>query len=65
MSNAKLSSTHPVKKYLIFKALRNQDKFNKHGHGRRRPKRFKGTDGTVGIIYAWKGGKDAVKGKRN
>ena len=45
--------------------LKNQDSFNKHAMvepGRK--KEFKGTDGTVGYVYAWSGGKSAGEGEK-
>ena len=42
------------------KLLKNQDEFNKHAMaGPDRKREFKGTDGTVGYIYAWSGDKNA------
>ena len=47
------------------KLLKNQDEFNKHAMaGPDRIREFKGTDGTVGYIYAWKGNKDAGEGEK-
>jgi len=47
------------------KLLRNQDEFNKHAMaGPDRKREFKGTDGTVGYIYAWSGDKNAGVGKK-
>ena len=47
------------------KLLKNQDKFNKHAMADPdRKKEFKGTDGTVGYIYAWSGNKDAGEGEK-
>lgn len=47
------------------KRLENQDTFNKHAMaGPDRKKEFKGTDGTVGYIYAWKGNKEAGEGEK-
>jgi hypothetical protein len=47
------------------KLLKNQDAFNKHAMaGPEREKEFKGTDGTVGYIYSWKGNKDAGEGEK-
>jgi hypothetical protein len=49
--------------YLRF--LENQDKFNKHAMaGADRKKEYKGTDGTVGFIYAWSGNKAAGEGEK-
>jgi hypothetical protein len=47
------------------KLLKNQDEFNKHAMaGPDRKREFKGTDGTVGYIYAWSGNKDAGVGEK-
>ncbi len=47
------------------KLLKNQDEFNKHAMaGPDRQREFKGTDGTVGYIYAWSGNKDAGEGEK-
>jgi hypothetical protein len=47
------------------KLLKNQDKFNKHAMaGPDREREYKGTDGTIGFIYAWKGIKMPAKAKR-
>src|SRR4030095_9874027 len=56
----------PRQKVFDFvKLLENQDKFNKHAMaGPGRKKEYKGTDGTVGFIYAWKGNKDAGEGEK-
>lgn len=49
--------------YLKF--LKNQDEFNKHAMaGADRKREFKGTDGTVGYIYAWSGDKNAGVGEK-
>ena len=45
--------------------LKNQDEFNKHAMaGPDRKKEFRGTDGTVGYIYAWSGNKKAGEGEK-
>src|SRR5689334_11190874 len=45
--------------------LKNQDSFNKHAMvDPGRIKEFKGTDGTVGYIYFWKGDKKAGEGEK-
>ncbi|HTD98145.1 MAG TPA: SRPBCC family protein [Mucilaginibacter sp.] len=45
--------------------LRNQDTFNKGAMADADRKReFKGTDGTVGYVYAWSGNKDAGEGEK-
>ena len=68
--------THYVKREIIINAplqkvfdyvklLKNQDEFNKNAMaGTDRKKEFKGTDGTVGYIYAWSGDKDAGEGEK-
>jgi hypothetical protein len=49
--------------YIRF--LQNQESFNTNAmEDANREKTFKGTDGTVGYIYAWKGNKDAGKGEK-
>lgn len=53
------------KVFDYLKLLKNQDAFNKHAMaGSDRKKEFKGTDGTVGYIYAWSGDKDAGEGEK-
>jgi hypothetical protein len=56
----------PSQKVFDFlKLLKNQDKFNKWATaGSDRKREYKGTDGTVGFIYAWKGDKDAGEGEK-
>ena len=47
------------------KLLKNQDEFNKHAMaGPDRQREYKGTDGTVGFIYAWSGNKKAGEGEK-
>lgn len=47
------------------KLLKNQDMFNKNAMADPdRKGEFKGTDGTVGFIYAWSGNKDAGEGEK-
>jgi len=47
------------------KLLKNQDEFNKHAMaGPDRKRKFKGTDGAVGYIYAWSGNKNAGVGEK-
>ena len=54
---------HKVFDYV--KLLKNQDEFNKHAMaGPDRKREFKGTDGTVGYIYAWSGDKNAGVGEK-
>jgi hypothetical protein len=67
---------HFVKREIIINAplgnvfdylrlLKNHDNFNKHAMaGADRIREYKGTDGTVGFIYAWDGNKDAGKGEK-
>jgi len=53
------------KVFDYIKLLKNQDEFNKHAMaGADRNREFKGTDGTVGYIYAWSGDKDAGAGEK-
>src|SRR4030095_4165986 len=56
----------PRQKVFDFvKLLENQDKFNKHAMaGPDRKREYKGTDGTVGFIYSWKGNKNAGEGEK-
>lgn len=56
----------PSQKVFDFlKFLKNQEKFNKDAAADSdRKKEFKGTDGTVGFIYAWSGNKDAGVGQK-
>jgi hypothetical protein len=47
------------------KLLKNQDEFNKHAMaGPDRKREFRGTDGTVGYVYAWSGNKNAGVGEK-
>jgi hypothetical protein len=53
------------KVFDYLKLLKNQEKFNKHSmSGPDRKKEFKGTDGTVGFIYAWSGNENAGEGEK-
>ena len=53
------------KVFDFLKLLKNQDKFNKHAmEGPDRKREYKGTDGTVGYIYAWSGDKNAGVGEK-
>jgi len=56
----------PRKKVFDYiKLLKNQDEFNTGAmEDPNRKKEFKGTDGTVGYIYAWSGNKDAGVGEK-
>ena len=71
-----LKKEHYVRREIIINAprqkvfdflrlLKNQEKFNKHAMtDSDRKKEFKGTDGTIGFIYAWSGNKDAGIGEK-
>ena len=53
------------KVFDYIKLLKNQDEFNKHAMtAPDRKREFKGTDGTVGYIYAWSGNKNAGVGEK-
>ncbi|MEI9910801.1 MAG: SRPBCC family protein [Bacteroidota bacterium] len=53
------------KVFDYIKLLKHQDEFNKHAMaGPDRKREFKGTDGTVGYIYAWSGNKSAGMGEK-
>lgn len=53
------------KVFDFLKLLKNQEQFNKHAMSAPdRKKEFKGTDGTVGYIYAWSGNKNAGVGEK-
>ncbi|HLY71242.1 MAG TPA: SRPBCC family protein [Puia sp.] len=53
------------KVFDYLKLLKNQDEFNKYAKtAPDRKKEFKGTDGTVGYIYAWSGNKNAGEGEK-
>jgi hypothetical protein len=53
------------KVFNYLKLLKNQDEFNKNAMAAPDRKReFKGTDGTVGYIYAWSGDKNAGVGEK-
>ena len=56
----------PLQKVFDYlKLLKNQDEFNKHAMtAPDREREFKGTDGTVGYIYAWSGNKNAGEGEK-
>ena len=57
----------PLQKVFDFlKLLKNQDQFNKWAIAdkKNRKEEFKGTDGTVGFIYAWSGNKSAGVGEK-
>ena len=53
------------KVFNYVKLLKNQDEFNKHAMaGPDRKREFRGTDGTIGYIYAWSGDKNAGVGEK-
>ncbi|MCW3105147.1 MAG: polyketide cyclase [Bacteroidetes bacterium] len=53
------------KVFDYLKLLKNQDEFNRHAQaGADRKKEFRGTDGTVGYVYAWSGDKNAGEGEK-
>ena len=53
------------KVFDYIKLLKNQDEFNKDAMvDSDRKREFKGTDGTVGYIYAWSGNKNAGVGEK-
>src|SRR5215471_16895917 len=67
---------HYVKREIVINAprqkvfdyirlLKNQDAFNKHAMvDPDRIRDFKGTDGTVGYVYSWKGDRSAGEGEK-
>lgn len=71
-----IKKNHYVKREIVINAplqkvfdyvrmLKNQDEFNKHAMaGPERQREYKGTDGTVGFIYAWKGNRSAGEGEK-
>ncbi len=53
------------KVFDYLRLLKNQDEFNKHAMAApERQREFKGTDGTLGYIYAWSGNKNAGVGEK-
>jgi hypothetical protein len=64
--NREIIINAPRQKVFDFlKLLKNQDEFNKHAMtAPDRKREFKGTDGTVGYIYAWSGNKNAGVGEK-
>ena len=65
--NREIIINAPRQKVFDFlKLLRNQDQFNKWATAdkKNRKEEFKGTDGTVGFIYAWSGNKSAGVGEK-
>lgn len=65
--NREIVINAPRQKIFDFlKMLKNQERFNKWAtRGKEnRKEEFKGTDGTVGFIYAWSGDKSAGQGEK-
>ena len=64
--NREIIINAPRQKVFDFlKLLKNQDKFNKWAAAdKNRKEELKGTDGTVGYIYAWSGNKSAGQGEK-
>jgi len=64
--NREIIINAPRQKVFDFlKLLKNQDQFNKWARaGKDRKEETKGTDGTVGFIYAWSGNKNAGEGEK-
>ena len=64
--NREIIINAPLQKVFDYlKLLKNQDEFNKNAMAAPDRKReFKGTDGTVGYIYAWSGDKNAGVGEK-
>jgi hypothetical protein len=64
--NREIIINAPLQKVFDFlKLLKNQEKFNQRAAADPdRKKEFKGTDGTVGFIYAWSGNKNAGEGEK-
>jgi hypothetical protein len=64
--NCEIIINAPRQKVFDFlKLLRNQDQFNIWAKADKdRKEEFKGTDGTVGFIYAWSGNKSAGEGEK-
>ncbi len=64
--NREIIINAPLQEVFAFlRLLSNQDKFNKWAKtDRDRKEEFKGTDGTVGYLYAWSGNKSAGKGEK-
>ena len=56
----------PLQKVFDYiRLLKNQETFNKGAMADiDREREFKGTDGTVGYVYAWRGNKDAGEGEK-
>ena len=66
VTNREIIIHAPLQKVFAYlKQIKNQDNFNKWIMVDRNMKReFKGTDGTVGFIYAWNGNKEAGEGEQ-
>ena len=64
--NREIIINAPKQKVFDFlKLLKNQEKFNKWAKADSDRKwEFKGTDGTIGFVIAWKGNKDAGEGEK-
>lgn len=65
--NREIIINAPKQKVFDFlKLLKNQDQFNKWATAdkKNRKEEFKGTDGTIGFIYAWSGNKSAGQGEK-
>ena len=65
--NREIIINAPRQKVFDFlRLLKNQDQFNKWATAdkKNRKEEFKGTDGTVGFIYAWSGDKSAGQGEK-
>ena len=65
--NREIIINAPRQKVFDFlKLLKNQDQFNKWATAdkQNRTEEFKGTDGTVGFVYAWSGNKNAGQGEK-
>jgi hypothetical protein len=64
--NREIIITAPKQKVFDYlKLLKNQDKWNRNAMaGTERKEEFKGTDGTVGYIYAWSGNKKVGEGEK-
>src|SRR5437868_6610159 len=56
----------PLQKVFDFiRLLNNQEKFNKHAAvDGERENEYKGTDGTVGFLYSWRGNNKAGEGEK-
>jgi hypothetical protein len=55
----------PLQKVFDYiRLLKNQDAFNENATAGERKREFRGTDGTVGYVYSWKGDKNAGEGEK-